>query len=153
MNRAWKHPNWVQCFISLLTVIIYCIPFLFHTFLFSFLQDNWDDDEKEEEKNVEQKRAGNDLCWGVRFYSVNMLQAEPLHICKTCNYVYLLGVFFYYRFSLTQVESTLVVWFTFIIEVKPPEKKKLNDKIKEKEILLKKKQDELRKVRKILLLV
>ncbi len=61
--------------------------------------------------------------------------------------------FFYYRFSLTQVESTLMVWFTFIIEVKPPEKKKLNDKIKEKEILQKKKQDELRKVRKILLLV
>ncbi len=43
-----------------------------------------------------------------------------------------------------------MVWFMFIIEVKPPEKKKLTDKIKEKEILQKKKQDELRKVRKIL---
>lgn len=38
-----------------------------------------------------------------------------------------------------------MVWFTFPIELKPPEKKKLSDKIKEKEILQKNKQDELKK--------
>lgn len=37
--------------------------------------------------------------------------------------------------------------------MKPPEKKKLSDKIKEKEIAEKKKQEELRKVRTILLVV
>lgn len=46
-----------------------------------------------------------------------------------------------------------MVWFTFPLEVKPPEKKKLSDKIKEKEIAEKKKQEELRKVRTILLVV
>lgn len=41
----------------------------------------------------------------------------------------------------------------FLLEVKPPEKKKLSAKIKEKEINEKKKQDELKKVRTILLVV
>lgn len=40
----------------------------------------------------------------------------------------------------------MVCFLHFLTEVKPPEKKKLSDKIKEKEILQKKKQEELKKV-------
>lgn len=43
------------------------------------------------------------------------------------------------------MESTLMVCITFPLEVKPPEKKKLSDKIKEKELKQKKKQEELKK--------
>lgn len=46
-----------------------------------------------------------------------------------------------------------MVCITFPLEVKPSEKKKLSDKIKEKEIKQKKKQDELKKKVRTILLV
>lgn len=80
------------------------------------IQDNWDDEEEEEEKVTESK-TGELKCHLTNLYS--------------------LECFFFFFFYLAH--------FCFLVAVtKPSEKKKLSDKIKEKESLQKKKQDELR---------
>lgn len=91
-------------------------PSLIKIYPFLTLQDNWDDEEGEEEEKVTETKAGE------------------------LKHVYFLSS---PTFSLF-VSSHMGFYFLAAV-TKPSEKKKLGDKIKEKESLQEKKQEEFRK--------